>query len=79
MKKRRFKPKRYYVIFVGGCPGVYESWNEVWRYVKDYSKPVYKKFYSRRAAEDAFYSRSQSDYKPQKSFIWSHPRLKANQ
>lgn len=78
MKKRRFKLKKYYVIFVGGCPGIYESWDEVWRYVKDYSKPVYKKFYSRKTAEAAFNNRCQSDYNPQKAFQWSHPRLKEN-
>ncbi|SEI08188.1 virus viroplasmin [Rheinheimera pacifica] len=76
MKKHKKKFKKYYVIFVGACPGIYESWDEVWRYVEHYSKPVYKKYYSLREAEEAFYNRSQSSYDPRKSFSWSHPRLK---
>ena len=78
MAKRRFKLKKYYVIFVGACPGIYESWEDVLRYVENYSKPVFRKYYSRKAAEAAFYSRSQSRYDPEKTFKWTHPQLKKN-
>lgn len=46
--------KKYYVVWEGHEPGIFESWAECLRSVKNYPGAKYKSFSSRSAAEEAF-------------------------
>lgn len=46
--------KKYYVVWQGHDPGIYESWAECQQQVKGFPNAKYKAFSSRKAAEDAF-------------------------
>jgi ribonuclease HI len=49
------KPKRkFYVVWEGHQPGVYDTWPEAEKQVNGYSRPKYKSFMNREAAEAAF-------------------------
>ncbi len=45
---------RYYVVWKGKKTGVFHSWGECEEQVKGYEGAVYKSFYTREAAENAF-------------------------
>ncbi len=47
--------KKYYVVWDGHQPGIYESWNECKLQVKGYPNAEYKSFTNREQAEAAFY------------------------
>lgn len=46
--------KKYYVVWEGHDPGIYDSWNACQQQIKNYPGAKYKSFKSRQAAEDAF-------------------------
>ncbi len=48
------KTKKYYVIFKGYNPGVYDDWNDAKEQIDGYSNPVYKGYGSASEAADAF-------------------------
>ncbi|NPA05893.1 MAG: ribonuclease H [Chloroflexi bacterium] len=48
------KPSRYYVVWVGRKPGVYDSWDAARAQVEGYPDARYKGFPSRELAERAF-------------------------
>jgi ribonuclease HI len=48
------KKKKYYVVWQGHEPGVYDSWAECQQQVKGFPNAKYKAFKSRKAAKDAF-------------------------
>lgn len=48
------KTKKYYVIFKGHNPGVYDDWNDAKDQIEGYSNPVYKGYGSAAEAADAF-------------------------
>lgn len=49
------KKKKYYVVWQGNQPGIYESWTETQLQIKGYPNAKYKAFPNREAAEEAFY------------------------
>lgn len=46
--------KKYYVVWQGHEPGVYESWPKCQQQIKNYPQAKYKSFSSREAAQEAF-------------------------
>ncbi len=63
------KSKKYYTVWAGHMPGVYDSWEACQRQIKDYKGAKYKSFKSRKEAEKAL-SNSYEKYignSPQKS------------
>ncbi len=50
------KKKKYYVVWVGETPGIYDNWNDCQLQIKGYPGAKYKSFSSHNAAEEAFYS-----------------------
>ncbi|MGI6478508.1 MAG: viroplasmin family protein [Salinivirgaceae bacterium] len=46
--------KKYYVVWVGRIPGIYETWNEVKDQVHGYENAKYKGFESLDAAREAY-------------------------
>lgn len=46
--------KKYYVVFKGHKPGIYDDWEDAAEQIKDFSNPVYKGYYSAAEAADAF-------------------------
>ena len=49
------KRKKYYVVWEGVEPGIYDSWNECLRQVKSFPGAKYRAFSSREEAEAALY------------------------
>jgi len=45
---------KYYVVWVGLNPGIYDTWSECQAQIKGYPKATYKSFKSREEAEKAF-------------------------
>ena len=50
------KKKKYYVVWEGHEPGVYDTWPAAQRQTKNYPNAKYKSFPSKQAAEAAFHS-----------------------
>ncbi|MBQ8225915.1 MAG: ribonuclease H family protein [Bacteroidaceae bacterium] len=50
------KKSKYYVVWHGVEPGIYETWRECERQVKGFDGAVYKSFESRAEAEEAYHS-----------------------
>lgn len=48
------KSKKYYVVWNGHQPGVYDSWAVCQQQIKNYPSAKYKSFASKQAAEEAF-------------------------
>ncbi|MEM1324741.1 MAG: ribonuclease H family protein [Bacteroidota bacterium] len=48
------KKKKYYVVWQGNQPGIYDSWTDCQLQIKGYPGAKYKSFPSRSAAEEAF-------------------------
>ena len=48
------KKKKFYVVWIGNNPGVYDSWTDVQLQIKGVSGAKYKAFPSLQEAEDAF-------------------------
>ena len=55
------KKKKYYVVWVGLQPGVYESWDQCKAQIQGFPNAKYKSFTSREVADDA-YMGSFADY-----------------
>lgn len=55
------KKKKFYVVWKGMQPGLYESWDECKRQIRGYEGAVYKSFPSRRMAEEAYHGHA-DDY-----------------
>jgi ribonuclease HI len=53
-QKMARKKKKYYVVWAGHEPGIYDSWTECHKQVKNYPGAKYKSFTSQQEAEDAF-------------------------
>ena len=53
------KKKKYYVVWEGHTPGVYDTWPAAQRQTKNYPNAKYKSFPSKQAAEAAY----RSDYR----------------
>ncbi len=47
------KSKKYYTVWTGHMPGVYDSWDACQRQIKNYAGAKYKSFKSRKEAEKA--------------------------
>lgn len=52
------KKDKYYVVWKGVTPGIYETWKECEEMVKNYPDARYKSFKSLEAAEQAFHTGS---------------------
>lgn len=50
------KKKKYYTVWEGREPGVYDTWEECEKQVKGFERAKYKSFESLKAANDAFLS-----------------------
>lgn len=50
------KQQKYYVVWKGVTPGIYDSWTECQLQIKNYKGAVYKSFSTREEAEVAFNS-----------------------
>ena len=48
------KQQKYYVVWVGEKPGVYDNWNDCKKQVHQFENAKYKSFESRAEAEEAF-------------------------
>lgn len=48
------KGKKYYVVWVGHTPGVYDNWNDCLKQTKNFPAAKYKSFKTRDEAHDAF-------------------------
>jgi ribonuclease HI len=49
------KPKKkYYVVWQGANPGIYETWSECKLQVEGYASPIFKSFISKEIAEQAY-------------------------
>lgn len=48
------KKTKYYVVWQGNNPGVYDSWDECLLQVKGYPNALYRSFSSREEAEEAY-------------------------
>jgi ribonuclease HI len=48
------KGKKYYVVWVGNNPGIYESWADTQLQVKSFPNAKYKSFKTKEEAEEAF-------------------------
>lgn len=48
------KKKKYYVVWQGHTPGIYDSWTECQRQIKNFPDARYKAFPSLAAAEEAY-------------------------
>ncbi len=48
------KKTKYYVIWKGHHPGIYESWKECQQHIQDYSSPLYMSFENREEAIQAY-------------------------
>jgi len=53
--------KKYYVVWEGHNPGIYDNWPEAQRQVKSFEGARFKSFKSREEADDAYYGNS-TDY-----------------
>jgi len=51
--------KKYYVVWLGHIPGIYNSWQECKQQIEGYQGAKYKAFSDKETAEQAFHS----DYK----------------
>jgi len=60
------KKKKYYVVWVGNNPGVYDSWTDCQLQIKGYPGAKYKAFPSLAAAEAAYEGNNPSDHFSQK-------------
>lgn len=58
--------QKYYVVWHGVNPGIYQSWDECLQQVKNFAGAVYKSFSTMEEAEEAYYS-SPHDYITRKS------------
>lgn len=58
--------KKYYTVWAGQNPGVYDSWNECQKQIKGFNNPIFKSFESKEDAEKAL-SEHYSKYIGQKS------------
>lgn len=63
----RMKKKKYYTVWNGLEPGIYESWKDCEAQVKGYSGALYASFVSREEAEQALHSNP-------KLFLKSRPK-----
>ncbi len=58
------KKKKYYVVWEGNEPGIYESWSACQLQIKGFPNARYKSFSSREAAEAAFGDSSHEHIRP---------------
>ena len=56
-----YKRKKYYVVWVGRTPGIYDRWDECSLQHLDYDRAMYKGFCSQMEAANAF-TQSPYDY-----------------
>lgn len=47
--------KKYYVVFQGREPGIYDNWQDVVSNTKGFPNNVFRGYESQKEAEDAFY------------------------
>ncbi|HCC52171.1 MAG TPA: ribonuclease H [Porphyromonadaceae bacterium] len=64
--------QKYYVVWKGVEPGIYDSWTDCQLRIKGYDGALYKSFHSKKEAEDAF-SGSPFDYIGKDLKIKHHP------
>ena len=57
------KQQKYYVVWVGQKPGVYDNWNDCKQQVYHFENAKYKSFESRGEAEKAFKQGYEQFYK----------------
>lgn len=50
------KSKKYYVVWVGENPGIYESWAECQQQIKNYPQARYKSFKNLEEAKNAYHA-----------------------
>lgn len=48
------KKQKYYVVWKGHHPGIYESWSECQQHINDYPSPIYKSFDNLEEANKAY-------------------------
>lgn len=57
------KIKKYYVVWRGKNPGVYDDWNDAKEQIEDFPNPIYKSFSSAAEAATAFRNASAKEEK----------------
>jgi ribonuclease HI len=68
------KQKKYYVVWQGHQPGIYDSWEHCQREIKGYPDAKFKSFNSMEEARIAFKNPDAIEYEPKKKYfyvVWS--------
>src|SRR5688572_13102132 len=68
------KQKKYYVVWHGHQPGIYDSWEHCQREIKGYPDAKFKSFNSMEEARIAFKNPDAVAYEPKKKYfyvVWS--------
>ena len=74
---RMGKKSKYYVVWVGNTPGIYENWQDCQLQISGFPNATYKSFPTRAEAEDAYLSSPGfSTYSKPKALTLSKPTLK---
>lgn len=71
------KAKKYYVVWVGATPGIYNSWSECQLQIKGYPGAKYKSFKSLSEAEAAYGNNYDDHFKKAapKSVAWDESKI----
>lgn len=75
------KKSKYYVVWEGHKKGIFESWEECQIQIKDFPKPQYKSFESKKEAEIAFtkkywdYVEKKNDPKKTENYTIIYPSI----
>jgi len=60
------KKKKYYVVWVGQNPGIYDNWNDCQLQIKGYPGARYRSFSTRQQAEEAYSQGPAASYSPKR-------------
>ncbi|GGA67133.1 hypothetical protein GCM10011369_05960 [Neiella marina] len=64
-------PKKWYVVFLGNKPGIYNSYRNVMKYITGYQMPSWKSYDTYEEAEDAFERYCEiRDVTSKKTYVW---------
>lgn len=64
------KSKKYYVVWQGNQPGIYDSWEHCQREIKGYPDAKFKSFNTLEEARSAFKNPDSVDHEPKKKYFY---------
>ncbi len=71
------KSKKYYVVWEGQRPGIYDSWDQCKLQISGYPNAKYKAFKSLQEAKDAYHSSFEDHFQQKTTKLLEDPDLKA--